>query len=123
MRKTLPLLSLIAACAPQPEVPRAVSLGPAPLAAQIRAQRPEGCAGQGAGGWFAAVCPEALTPGVVAPLQRALAARGLYRGPVTGRMDGPTRAAVAAWQGPRGLDSETLSIRAAQELGVIPWLD
>lgn len=123
MRFILPCLLFLAACAPQPDVPRAVSLGPLPLAGQITKAKPEGCAGQVAAGWFPALCPAEMTPELVATLQRALAARGLYRGPATGRLDGATRTAIAAWQAPRGLDSTTLSTRAAQELGLIPWLD
>lgn len=73
--------------------------------------------------WFATLCADELTPGLIVTLQRALAARGLYAGPETGRMDEPTRAAVRAYQRPRGLFSATLSRRAAQEMGLIPWLD
>lgn len=73
--------------------------------------------------WFATLCEDELTPGLIVTLQRALAVRGLYAGPETGRMDEPTRAAVRAYQRPRGLFSATLSRRAAQEMGLIPWLD
>lgn len=73
--------------------------------------------------WFAAPCAADLTPEIVATLQRALAARGLYRGPVTGVLDEPTHRAIRAYQAPRGLDSATLSLRGAQELGLIAWLD
>lgn len=71
--------------------------------------------------WFRTPCPEALTPEFVASLQRALAARGLHRGPVTGRMDADTRAAVRAWQRPRGLDSAVLSLAAARALGLVAF--
>lgn len=122
MRPVLALL-LLAACAPQPEVPRATGLGPKSLASQITPARPEGCAAQAPGGWFVALCPETLTPGFIMTLQRALAARGLYAGAPSGRMDAQTRAAIALWQGERGLESETLSRRGAQQLGLVPWLD
>ena len=69
--------------------------------------------------WAETPCPEALTPETVATLQRALKARGLYLLPLTGVMDGPTRAALRAWQAPRGFDSDVLSTAAARALGVI----
>lgn len=70
---------------------------------------------------FPAPCPEEMTPDFVATLQRALAARGLYDGPVTGRMDGATRAAVRAFQRPQGLDSSVLSVSAARQLGLVAY--
>ncbi len=72
--------------------------------------------------WFAAVCDDQLGPELVTTLQRALAARGLYDGPVTGVLDAPTRAAIRAYQRPRGLFSATLSLRAAREMGLVPWM-
>lgn len=72
--------------------------------------------------WFPAPCAEVMTPDFVATLQRALQVRGFYAGPVTGQLDPATHAAIRAYQRPRGLFSATLSTRAAQELGLIPWL-
>ena len=72
---------------------------------------------------FEAMCEGDLTPEFVASVQRALKARGLYRGAVTGAMDGATRAAVRAYQKPRGLDSDVLSRRAAMEMGLVIWKD
>jgi hypothetical protein len=69
--------------------------------------------------WFEALCAADLTPDLVATLQRALKARGLYPLPLTGAMDAPTRAAVRAWQRPRGLDSDVLSRAAARALGIV----
>ena len=43
--------------------------------------------------WFERPCDDVMTPEFNASLQRALEARGHYRGPITGRMDGRTRAA------------------------------
>lgn len=71
--------------------------------------------------WFRTPCPEALTPDLIATLQRALKARGVYRGTVSGVMDASTKAAVRAWQTPRGLNSATLSLRAARDLGLLAW--
>ncbi len=69
--------------------------------------------------WFETPCPEALTPEFVASVQRALAARGLYRGAITGEMDRTTRRAVRRYQSEEGLDSGTLSLAAARRLGLV----
>jgi hypothetical protein len=68
--------------------------------------------------YFRAMCSSDLTPGFVAMVQRALAARDLYHGRADGKLDPATGRAIAAYQAPRGLDSPTLSLRAAQELGL-----
>ncbi len=68
---------------------------------------------------FPAPCPPAFTPDFIASLQRALVARGYYQGVVTERLDPPTRAAVAAFQRDRGLDSDKLALSTARELGLI----
>lgn len=68
--------------------------------------------------WFRAPCPADQTVAFVATLQRALKARGLYDQPVTGVMDGATAAAIRRFQAERGLDSATLSLAAARELGL-----
>lgn len=69
--------------------------------------------------WFRTPCDAALSPDVVTTLQRALAARGLYTSPNTGLIDPPTRRAIRAFQLPRGLNSDRLSLAAARELGVV----
>lgn len=69
--------------------------------------------------WFERPCAAVITPEFIASLQRALAARGLYRGAVTGRMDGRTEAAVRRYQKPLGLDSGLLSLAAARRLGLV----
>lgn len=69
--------------------------------------------------WFQTPCDEALTAEFVASLQRALQARGLYRGAISGQMDGRTRAAVRRYQKPQGLDSGILSLTAARSLGLV----
>ena len=68
--------------------------------------------------WFQTPCPAEMTPEFIASVQRALAARGGYRGEVTGRMDRATRVAIRAWQKARGLDSATLSLETTRELGL-----
>ncbi len=69
--------------------------------------------------WFESPCEADLTPEFTASLQRALAARGHYRGPVTGRMDARTRTAIRAFQRPQGLDSGVISLAAARQMGLI----
>lgn len=69
--------------------------------------------------WFETPCATRLTPEFIASLQRALRARDLYRGPTSGEMSARTRAAVRAYQAPRGLDSGILSLAAARKLGLI----
>lgn len=69
--------------------------------------------------WFETPCADVMTPDFIASLQRALAARNLYSGPVDGAMTARTRAAVRAWQAPEGLDSGILSLAAARRLGLV----
>jgi hypothetical protein len=68
--------------------------------------------------WFRTPCPEVVTVDFIASLQRALKARGYYRDGVTGQLDAPTRRALRQFQEPLGLDSERLSLAAAQRLGI-----
>lgn len=69
--------------------------------------------------WFRAPCPDDMDADFVATLQRALKARGLYLLPLSGVVDAPTRDAIRRFQAERGLDSPTLSLAAAQELGIV----
>lgn len=69
--------------------------------------------------WFETPCPEQLTKEFVSSLQRALAARDLYRGGITGQMDDATRSAVRAYQRDPGPDSGVLSLETARGLGLI----
>lgn len=69
--------------------------------------------------WFEIPCPPDFTVEFVSTLQRALSARGLYSGPITGNMDAATRGAVLAVQTADGLPSDVLSIKTARELGIV----
>jgi putative peptidoglycan binding protein len=69
--------------------------------------------------WFETPCAEVQTPEFVASLQRALAARGAYRGTPTGQMDAATRAAIRRYQQQQGLDSSILSLDTARALGLV----
>lgn len=69
--------------------------------------------------WFETLCDAEMTPEFIASVQRALAARDLYSGPVSGEMDARTRAAVRRYQNAQGLDSGILSLAAARRLGLV----
>lgn len=72
--------------------------------------------------WFQVPCAlEAGDRDFIASLQRALSARGHFTGPVTGEMNRRTRQAIRAFQAPQGLDSDILSLAAAQQLGLALW--
>ncbi|WP_306121248.1 MULTISPECIES: peptidoglycan-binding domain-containing protein [Roseovarius] len=68
---------------------------------------------------FQVPCRAELTPEFNASVQRALKARGLYRGPINGQLDRGTRAAIRSFQKPQGFDSDILSIAGARQLGLI----
>ncbi|WP_435659933.1 peptidoglycan-binding domain-containing protein [Leisingera caerulea] len=69
--------------------------------------------------WFEIPCPASMTPEFIRTVQRALAARGIYDGPIHGQMDSATRTAVQRYQKPLGLDSGTLSLDTARKLGLV----
>lgn len=69
--------------------------------------------------WFRAPCPQDLTVDFIGTLQRALLARGIYKGPLTGVIDPATAEAIRRYQAERGLDSPRLSLAAARELGLV----
>ncbi len=69
--------------------------------------------------WFEILCPADLPETRIAALQRSLAVRGYYDGPVTGQLDDATGAAVRSFQAPLGIDSPALSRAAAERLGLV----
>ncbi|MBE0452409.1 MAG: peptidoglycan-binding protein [Roseovarius sp.] len=69
--------------------------------------------------WIETPCPDIMTPTFIASVQRALAARGIYRGPVTGALDPRTRAAIRRHQAAHGLDSDILALETARALGLV----
>lgn len=71
--------------------------------------------------WFETPCEADTDPVFIATLQRALAARGIYRGADTGVMDIRTRRAIREYQRPQGLNSSVLSLAAARLLGLAVW--
>ena len=71
--------------------------------------------------WFRTPCAAEKDLAFIATVQRALTVRGYYKGPITGTLDAPTRAAIKAYQTPRGLESATLSLEAARQLGAAAY--
>jgi hypothetical protein len=71
--------------------------------------------------WFQIPCRADVASEAVfvASLQRALKARGLFGGEVTGAMDDATENAVMRYQAANGLESSVLSLAAAQALGLV----
>lgn len=72
---------------------------------------------------FETICPPAFTHEFVSTLQRALATRGYYQGPITGVLDTATGRAVQDYQRGIGPDSPLLSIGAARALGIVSLSD
>jgi hypothetical protein len=70
--------------------------------------------------WFRTPCSTEGNVAFVASLQRALKARGLYSGPISGRRNAATSEAVRRLQAKNGLDSPILSLTAARDLGLVP---
>lgn len=69
--------------------------------------------------WFEAPCPDDMSSEAIATLQRALAVRDFYDGPVTGQIDAATSAAVGRYQASTGLQSRVLALSTARALGVL----
>ena len=69
---------------------------------------------------FETLCPDALTPQFVASVQRALGARGFYRGEITGVLDTRTGRAIQTYQRQNGgHDLPVLDIETARGLGLV----
>ena len=70
--------------------------------------------------WFETPCTDRLNADFVATLQRALEARGIYKGEISGLYDDPTRAAMREYQiAEGGPDSPVLALTTARSLGLI----
>lgn len=123
-----PAVALLAACQ-SGQAPAPAQRAAPPVAAVAAVADPTACWAQArvsvANGvedrLFAVPCPDQLTPVLWASVQRALAARGLYTGPITGEPDAETGEALRRYQAPMGLDSPVLSLDAARHLGLVAW--
>lgn len=71
--------------------------------------------------FFEMPCPEVMTPEFIASVQRALKARNLYHGAISGAMDARTRRALRAFQAPDGADADLLTLKTARRLGLVAW--
>lgn len=71
--------------------------------------------------WFETPCNDVFTEEFVASLQRALAARKLYPGPISGKLNESTRSAIKSYQQAQGLSSNILSMASARSLGLVPY--
>ncbi len=60
-----------------------------------------------------------MTPDFIASVQRALAARNIYDGTITGRRDSATQSAIRTFQEPDGILSADLSLASARALGLV----
>ncbi|MCW8842856.1 MAG: peptidoglycan-binding protein [Rhodobacteraceae bacterium] len=69
--------------------------------------------------WFETPCEDVWTEEFTTSVQRALKVRGHYYGPISGRRDKRTRAAIRRYQKLQDLDSAILSVEAARQLGLI----
>ncbi|GGD35577.1 peptidoglycan-binding domain-containing protein [Sinisalibacter lacisalsi] len=69
--------------------------------------------------YFETPCPPRWTPDFIASVQRALAARGIYKGTPSGTLDHATRQAIRAFQVRNGLNSGILSTENARALGLV----
>lgn len=70
--------------------------------------------------YFEVPCAEVMTLEFIASLQRALAARGYYLGPITAKMDRRTRNAIRAFQRPE-FNSDILTLETARLLGLVAY--
>lgn len=69
---------------------------------------------------FEAPCAHIQTPEFIASVQRALMARGYYRGPVTGTMDARTARAVGQFQTANGdVQTQQITLKTARTLGLV----
>lgn len=68
---------------------------------------------------FETVCAARITPDFISSLQRALQARGLYDGPISGVINRATQAALRGFQTDQNVETSLLTIRTARALGLV----
>lgn len=117
MKRAL-IFTLLAACA-APTLP--VDGPQNPTLAPKGGVEAEGECWAGAdGARFRVLCDNELTRARISALQRALAARGAFDGPVNGRMGPQTRTALRTYQATFGLDSDQPARATFEALGLLP---
>lgn len=113
----LALVLLLAGCSSYPHVPDPQN---PVLTGRARTPEPEGqCFDGPERARIRILCDADLTPARVTELQRALAARDLYAGPVNGKNSPATREAVRRYQALFGRDDPQLTWPAAEALGIV----
>jgi len=69
---------------------------------------------------FETPCDTIQTPQFIASVQRALLARGYYRGPITGALDARTGTSIQRFQSAQNdVDTSLLTLRSARTLGLV----
>lgn len=68
---------------------------------------------------FETLCAKDIGPEIFSSLQRALAARDLYDGPISGEINLATEAALRRFQRSQGLETALLTIETARQLGLV----
>jgi len=71
--------------------------------------------------FFEVPCAEQFTPAFITSLQRALKARRLYKGRLSGKLDRKTLHAIRTFQMPNGLNSDILTMDSARQLGLVAY--
>jgi hypothetical protein len=69
--------------------------------------------------WFETLCPAQMDKALVTALQHALTDRKLYHGEIHGRLTDDTRTAIRTLQHKDGINSDVLSLRTAEFLGLL----
>ncbi len=72
---------------------------------------------------FETLCPADYSPALISDLQRALAVRDTYDGPISGLMDAQTVEAISTFQAAQGVNSGLLGRETARDLGLITLTD
>ncbi len=69
--------------------------------------------------WAEVICKEDYNDNFIKSLQRALAARGFYRGSITGIMDDRTKRAIRSVQKGYGVNSSEVTLDLAESYGLV----
>ena len=69
---------------------------------------------------FEILCKAVMTPLLISSVQRALIARGFYKGAINGQVDARTKTAIGRYQSVQGLvQTSTLTLQTARILGLV----
>ena len=73
----------------------------------------------GNGAWFRKICTPTLSPEFISSLERALAARGYFKGRVTGTLSNRLKTAIQLYQSDAGLDTSVPSHAMGFRFGLL----